>query len=62
MRVFGLTPQTYGPFDAGPGLAIAPVEFLGQLVRFDVATSTGGNTGAVEMEIYGSFPADEPDM
>lgn len=54
--------ETYGPFDAGPGLAIVPVEFFGQLVRFDVVTSTGGNTGAVEVEIYGNFPPDGSDM
>ncbi len=25
---------------------------VGQVFRFDVETSTGGNTGAVEVEIY----------
>ena len=45
--------KTYGPFDAGPGLAVALVDFRGQVVRFDVETSTGGNTGAVEVEVYG---------
>lgn len=49
--------RTYGPFDAGPGLAIARVEFFGTTVRIDVDTSTGGNTGAVEIEVYG-----EPEM
>jgi hypothetical protein len=44
--------DTYGPFDAGPGLATADVAFTGRLVRIDVDTSTGGNTGAVEIEIY----------
>jgi len=44
--------DTYGPFRAGPGLAIGEVSAVGQLVRFDVDTSTGGNTGAVEVEIY----------
>jgi hypothetical protein len=43
-----------GPFDAGVGLAIAEFEASGQVVRVDVETSTGGNTGAVELEIYGS--------
>ena len=46
---------TYGPFDAGPGLAVALVEFEGRVIRFDVATSTGGNTGAIEVEVYGSI-------
>lgn len=47
----------YGPFESGPGLAIAQVDFVGTIVRVDVATSTGGNTGAVEIEVYG-----EPEM
>lgn len=44
--------DTYGPFPAGPGLAFGDVSALGRVVRFDVDTSTGGNTGAVEVEIY----------
>ena len=45
--------RMFGPFEAGPGLAIALVNLEGQVFRFDVATSTGGNTGAVEVEVYG---------
>lgn len=43
--------ETYGPFPAGS----EPVEvsFVGQVLRFDVEESTGGNTGAVEIEVYG---------
>lgn len=44
---------TFGPFDAGPGLAVGLAEFRGYEIRFDVETSTGGNTGAVEVEVYG---------
>lgn len=44
---------TYGPFASGPGLSTADLEVTGQAFRFDVTTSTGGNTGAVEIEIYG---------
>lgn len=42
--------ETFGPFPAGPD----PVEvtFSGRVVRFDVANSTGGNTGAAEVEVY----------
>lgn len=40
----------YGPFSAGPTPAAA--EFTGQMIRFDVDSSTGGNTGAVEVEVY----------
>jgi hypothetical protein len=43
---------TYGPFSAGQGLAVAPVTFTGQIIRFNVVTSTGGNTGALEVEVY----------
>ena len=49
--------RTYGPFEAGPGLAIGVFDVVGTTVRVDVETSTGGNTGAVEIEVYG-----EPDM
>lgn len=50
--------RTYGPFAAGPGLSIAEVSFVGRWVRFDVETSTGGNTGAVEVEVYGTTVAE----
>jgi hypothetical protein len=49
--------KTYGPFDAGPGLSVGLLDALGGVVRFDVETSTGGNTGAIEVEVYG-----QPDM
>lgn len=39
---------TYGPFDVG----LAPVDFTAQTIRFDVATSTGGNTGAHEIAVF----------
>jgi hypothetical protein len=34
--------QTYGPFPAGR----ADVTFTGQVIRFEVDSATGGNTGA----------------
>ena len=49
--------KTYGPFEAGPGLAVSLVDFSGTELRFDIETSTGGNTGAIEVEVYG-----EPEM
>ena len=49
--------STYGPFEAGPGLSVGLLDALGGVVRFDVVSSTGGNTGAIEVEVYG-----EPDM
>lgn len=44
--------NTLGPFPAGPGLTISDVAFTGQVLRFDATTTTGGNTGAAEIEIY----------
>jgi hypothetical protein len=46
--------EPLGPFDSAPGMSVADVTFTGQVIRIDVATSTGGNTGAVEIEIYGA--------
>ncbi len=44
---------THGPYTAGPGLAIGALSTVARVIRFDVDTSTGGNTGAIEVEIYG---------
>lgn len=44
--------ETFGPFPVG--IEPIPLEFTGTVLRFDVAESTGGNTGAVEIEVYGS--------
>ena len=38
----------FGPFPVG----VAAVQASGQVVRFDVATSTGGNTGASELQVF----------
>ncbi|MEX0827042.1 MAG: hypothetical protein WD184_09880 [Acidimicrobiia bacterium] len=38
----------YGPFPVGR----SDVAFTGQIIRFDVTTSTGGNTGAAEIEVF----------
>jgi len=42
-----------GPFDAATAAApaVAPIDAMGRLVRFDVATSTGGNVGAIEVRV-----------
>ena len=44
--------EPLGPFSAGPGLSVADIEFTGQVLRFDAVDTTGGNTGAVEIEVY----------
>jgi len=50
--------ETLGPFPAGtvadPGFT--EVQLEGQVIRFDVSTSTGGNTGAVEIRIFAPSP------
>ena len=43
----------YGPFDAGLTPPLVDVDFSGRILRFEVDSSTGGNTGAVEIEVYG---------
>ncbi|MEO8697294.1 MAG: discoidin domain-containing protein [Acidimicrobiales bacterium] len=43
-----------GPFAAGTLASPRPVAFTarGRVVRFDIATSTGGNVGAVEIRLF----------
>jgi hypothetical protein len=45
--------ETFGPFEAGPGLTVTEFAATGRVFRFDMEDTTGGNTGAVEIEIYG---------
>jgi hypothetical protein len=44
----------YGPFPAGTPAepAVTGVSFSGTTLRFEVDTSTGGNTGAIEVEVF----------
>ena len=46
--------RRYGPFPAGNRLdpRVARVSFAGRRLRFDVVQSTGGNTGAAEIEVF----------
>jgi hypothetical protein len=39
---------TYGPF---PASELIPLEIRAQVLRLDVETSTGGNTGATAIEV-----------
>lgn len=50
--------ERLGPFTAGNPAdpTFNAVEFTGQLIRFEVDTSTGGNTGAIEIRVFA--PAD----
>ncbi len=45
--------ERVGTFDAEPGETVAAFEAVGQLVRIDVVASSGGNTGAREIVVYG---------
>jgi hypothetical protein len=47
--------ETFGPFDLPDANSIHtfPVEFTARRLRFDAVESSGGNTGAVEIEVYG---------
>lgn len=44
--------ETYGPFDAGTTFTDNEVEITGQVLRIDAERTTGGNTGAAEIEVY----------
>lgn len=50
--------ETLGPCPAGS--EPVDVRFRGQVLRFDAAESTGGNSGAVEIEVYGDRARAEP--
>lgn len=47
--------KRFGPFPAGDRLdpRTAAVSFTGRRLRFAVVSSTGGNTGAAEIEVFG---------
>ncbi len=46
--------ETFGPFTAGDPMdnRFAEAVFTGQVLRFDVVASTGGNTGAIEVRAF----------
>lgn len=46
--------EPIGPFAAGLGLTTSEYAVTGQVFRFDMEETTGGNTGAIELEIYGA--------
>ena len=48
--------EPLGPFPAGnpADAATTEIDVTGQVFRFDVSDSTGGNTGAIEIRILGS--------
>lgn len=42
----------HGPFPAGSGLVVSELEVQGQSLTVDAVSTTGGNTGAAEIEVY----------
>lgn len=44
--------QTYGPFDAGTTAVVNETDFTGRVLRIDAVQTSGGNTGAAEIEVY----------
>jgi hypothetical protein len=52
--------ETLGPFDAGIGLVVSDTAVTGQVFRFEMSETSGGNTGAVEIEIYGGTEESTP--
>ena len=51
--------ETYGPFELDDAAAVHyfNVEMTAERLRFEATYTSGGNTGAVEIEVYG-----EPEM
>ncbi len=47
--------ETFGPFQAGTVAEpnVAEIDATGQVIRFDMTSTTGGNTGAVEVRVFG---------
>jgi hypothetical protein len=52
--------EALGPFEAGIGLVVSDLAATGQVFRIEMADTTGGNTGAVEIEIYGATAESTP--
>lgn len=54
--------ERFGPFPAGTPAtpAFQAIEASGRVITFEIESSTGGNTGAVEIEVYGIAGAAAP--
>ena len=48
--------QTFGPFDLPDAAQIYyfPVQFTARTLRFDAVDTNTGNTGALEVQVYGT--------
>ncbi|MCI0854408.1 MAG: hypothetical protein J4N91_08260, partial [Chloroflexi bacterium] len=47
--------EIYGPFELGDADAVYyfDTDFTAQRLRFEAVDTSGGNTGAIEIEVYG---------
>ncbi|MGQ0465540.1 MAG: discoidin domain-containing protein [Sporichthyaceae bacterium] len=45
--------QRFGPFTVGEGENLIPLKAKGRLVRIELVKTTGGNTGAQDIKVYG---------
>lgn len=45
--------KRYGPFTVGEGESLIPLKVGGRLVRIEAVKTTGGNTGAQDIKVYG---------
>lgn len=45
--------KRYGPFPVGEGQSLIPLKVGGRLVRIEAVKTTGGNTGAQDIAVYG---------
>ena len=55
VRVVTDRDEIYGPFELGDAASVYyfDTDFTAQRLRFEVVDTSGGNTGAIEIEIYG---------
>jgi hypothetical protein len=55
LRVITDRGETFGPFDLADASAVHyfDVDITAKILRFETVDSSGGNTGAVEIEVYG---------
>jgi hypothetical protein len=48
--------KVFGPFPVGAGLTIIPLSLTTKTLKISAAKTTGGNTGATEIEVYAKQP------
>jgi hypothetical protein len=56
ITVTGDDGKVLGPFPVGSGLTIIPLHLTTKTLKISAAKTTGGNTGATEIEVYAKRP------